>query len=93
MGAVPSSIKLNEKMSTHEQYINDAVREMVEGYFAVVKSNVADQVPKAITLLMITKLREDVYARLVRKLYSERSVEELLADHHKLLSNEAPPRR
>nr|AAN05457.1 dynamin-related protein [Trypanosoma brucei] len=80
MGAVPSSIKLNEKMSTHEQYINDAVREMVEGYFAVVKSNVADQVPKAITLLMITKLREDVYARLVRKLYSERSVEELLAE-------------
>nr|CCD13521.1 unnamed protein product [Trypanosoma congolense IL3000] len=80
MGAVPTSIKLNGTMSTHEQLINDAIREMVEGYFAVVKCTVADQIPKAITLLMITKLREDVYARLVHNLYSEKSVEELLAE-------------
>ncbi|KEG14621.1 putative dynamin, putative,vacuolar sortin protein 1 [Trypanosoma grayi] len=80
MGAVPTTIMLGNKMSAHEQHINNAIREMVEGYFTIVKSSVADQVPKAITLLMISKLREEVYARLVRNLYSDKAVDDLLAE-------------
>ncbi|KAH8605552.1 Dynamin family Dynamin central region Dynamin GTPase effector domain [Trypanosoma vivax] len=80
MGAVPTNILLNDDMSRHEQYINDAIREMVEGYFGIVKGNIADQVPKAITLLMIAKLREGVYAELVRKLYTDSVVKDMLAE-------------
>lgn len=58
MTEVPSRIMLGNSMSMHEQQVNNAIREMVEGYFAIVKGNVADQVPKAITLLMISRLRE-----------------------------------
>lgn len=80
MTDVPSKIMLGNSMSTHEQHMNNAIREMVEGYFAIVKGNIADQVPKAITLLMITRLREEVYARLVRELYSEKSATQLLSE-------------
>ncbi|KAH9598857.1 Dynamin superfamily [Trypanosoma melophagium] len=80
MEDVPSTIMLGSNMSLHEQHINDAIREMVEGYFTIVKGNVADQVPKAITLLMITKLREEVYARLVQQLYTEQNIHDLLAE-------------
>ncbi|ESL10883.1 dynamin [Trypanosoma rangeli SC58] len=80
MGDVPVTIMLGKDMSSHEQQINNVIRDMVEGYFGIVKGTVADQVPKAITLLMITKLREDVYGRLVRSLYSEKKVDDLLAE-------------
>lgn len=80
MNDVPSRIMLGNSMTMHEQHMNNAIREMVEGYFAIVKGNIADQVPKAITLLMITRLREEVYARLVRELYSEKSAKALLAE-------------
>ncbi|KPA80617.1 putative GTP-binding protein [Leptomonas pyrrhocoris] len=80
MNDVPSRIMLGNSMTMHEQHMNNAIREMVEGYFAIVKGNIADQVPKAITLLMITRLREEVYARLVRELYSEKTAKALLAE-------------
>lgn len=79
MGDVPATIFLGKNMSEHEKSINDAIRDMVEGYFGIVKVSVSDQVPKAITLLMISKLREEAYQRLVHKLYTENNVEELLA--------------
>ncbi|GET90511.1 GTP-binding protein, putative [Leishmania tarentolae] len=80
MNDVPSRIMLGKNMTMHEQYMNNAIREMVEGYFSIVKGNVADQVPKAITLLMITRLREEVYARLVCELYSDKTAKALLAE-------------
>ncbi|EPY22781.1 hypothetical protein AGDE_13123 [Angomonas deanei] len=80
MNDVPSRIMLGNQMSSHEQHMNTAIREMVEGYFAIVKGNISDQVPKAITLLMITRLREEVYARLVRELYSEKKATEILSE-------------
>ncbi|KAG5499090.1 hypothetical protein GH5_03792 [Leishmania sp. Ghana 2012 LV757] len=80
MTDVPSRIMLGNSMTMHEQHMNNAIREMVEGYFAIVKGNISDQVPKAITLLMITRLREEVYARLVRELYSEKTANALLAE-------------
>lgn len=80
MTDVPSRIMLGNSMTMHEQRMNNAIREMVEGYFAIVKGNIADQVPKAITLLMISRLREEVYARLVRELYSEKAATSLLSE-------------
>ncbi|CCW67303.1 unnamed protein product [Phytomonas sp. Hart1] len=81
MNDVPSRILLGNSMTVHEKHINNAIREMVEGYFNIVKGNISDQVPKAITLLMVTRLREEVYARLVRELYSEKTAKELLAEN------------
>ncbi|CCW59714.1 unnamed protein product [Phytomonas sp. EM1] len=81
MNDVPSRIMLGNSMTVHEKHMNNAIREMVEGYFNIVKGNISDQVPKAITLLMITKLREEVYARLVRELYSEKTAKELLSEN------------
>ncbi|KAG5490335.1 hypothetical protein JKF63_00455 [Porcisia hertigi] len=80
MTDVPSRIMLGNNMTIHEQHMNNAIREMVEGYFAIVKGNISDQVPKAITLLMITRLREEVYARLVRELYSEKTAAALVSE-------------
>lgn len=80
MGPMPKKIVLGTPLSTNEKAQFAAIRDMVEGYFGVVQRNVADQVPKAITLLMITKLREETYAVLVQELYKSTLFEELLAE-------------
>eukprot|EP00796_Vickermania_ingenoplastis_P002287 gene2287-1429_t len=80
MDDVPSRILLGNSMSSNEKRTYEAIRLMVIGYFDIVKGNVADQVPKAITLLIITRLREEMYSSLVRHLYSEKAAQELLAE-------------
>jgi dynamin 1-like protein len=77
---VPSKIQLGSNMSPHESAQNAAIREMVEGYFSIVQQNIADQVPKAINLLMIMKLRENIYAQLVRHLYKDELLADLLSE-------------
>lgn len=80
MNDIPNKILLGSNMSEHERAQNGAIREMVEGYFSIVQRTIADQVPKAINLLMIMKLREEIYARLVRELYKDSLLEELLSE-------------
>ncbi|CUF06659.1 dynamin, putative [Bodo saltans] len=77
---VPSKIQLGSSMSPHESAQNAAIREMVEGYFSIVQQNISDQVPKAINLLMIMKLRENIYAQLVRHLYKDDLLADLLSE-------------
>lgn len=80
MSDVPSRILLGSSMSDHEKRMYEAIRLMVKGYFDIVKGNVADQVPKAITLLIITRLREDIDSRLVKELYREKTITDLLSE-------------
>lgn len=80
MPGLPSRITLSSTMSGVEIARNQLIREMVEGYFGVVQCSVCDQVPKAINLLMIQKLRMELDAELVRELYNEALFKELLSE-------------
>lgn len=80
MRSIPKKLRLGNSMSGMEVNQNQAIREMVEGYFAVVQCTVADQVPKAINLLMIQKLRMEMDAQLVKELYKENMFTELLSE-------------
>ena len=80
MTDVPRNIHLGSGMSEAEQRQNNQIRDMVEGYFLITEVTVADQVPKIINLLMIMKLREEIYPKLVSELYRTELIEHLLAE-------------
>ena len=78
--SIPKRIMLNGVMSNVEVKRNQLIREMVEGYFSIVQCTIADQVPKAVNLLMIQKLRAELDGELVRQLYKEELFKDLLAE-------------
>lgn len=80
MRSIPKKIMLGNSMSDMEVNQNHAIREMVEGYFSIVQCTIADQVPKAINLLMIQKLRMEMDAALVKELYKDNLFTELLSE-------------
>jgi len=80
MRSIPKKIMLGNSMSEMEVNQNHAIREMVEGYFSIVQCTITDQVPKAINLLMIQKLRMEMDAALVKELYKEEIFTELLSE-------------
>ena len=81
MNDVPRNIQLGQNMSETETLQNNQIRDMVEAYFSITQRNVTDQVPKIITLLMITKMCESMYPRLIQELYKESLYSELLAEN------------
>lgn len=81
MSDVPRNIQLGSSMSETETIQNNQIRDMVEAYFGITQRNVTDQVPKIITLLMITKLCDEMYPRLIQELYKESLYTELLAEN------------
>lgn len=81
MDEVPRQILLGASMSEFEVRQNNSIREMVEAYFSICQRTVSDQVPKIVTLLMIHRLREEIYPTLVKELYGDASkYEQLLTE-------------
>jgi dynamin 1-like protein len=68
LGAVPHKILLSTSLSDAEKAECRAIRELVCAYFKIVRGNVTDQVPKAITLLVVDKLKNHVAQALHTKL-------------------------
>ena len=52
---------------------------LLYSYFEIVKKNIADQVPKAISLKLINKVKEELCARLLQEIDSEDKVKQLSA--------------
>lgn len=77
---IPSQLVLGAPLSENEIAQHAMIREMVEGYFAIVQRTVADQVPKSINLNMIVALLGEIYNQLVVELYSDANVELLLQE-------------
>jgi len=77
---LPPHINLEGDLTAHEAAEHAALREIVEGYFNIVKDTLCDQDPKIIAYLLVQKLEDNVNAALMKALFKEELFEELLAE-------------
>ncbi len=79
--AMASNFQFSGDISGAERQQIDNIREIVEVYFTICKGNIVDQVPKAIVLLMLQRLKENTIARLMKEIFKDGSqAEALLAE-------------
>jgi dynamin 1-like protein len=89
IGAVPPKIFPSGPMAEHERAMCRAVRDLVCAYFRIVQRNVVDQTPKAVVLLLVEKLKEDLHSKLVKELYSPDNCSKLLAEPDDIVKTRA----
>lgn len=53
---------------------------MIRSYFAIVRRNVQDLVPKGIMRFMVNYVKENLQSELVQQLYNNNDMDELLAE-------------
>src|SRR5579864_259100 len=53
---------------------------LLESYFAIIKKNIQDGVPKVIMHFLVSRAKATIHNRLVEKLYKAEIYEELLAE-------------
>ncbi|GMI25649.1 hypothetical protein TeGR_g6469 [Tetraparma gracilis] len=68
---------IHENLGMREKVECEILFRLLHSYFEIVKKNIADQVPKAITLKMINKVKEELCARLLQEIDSEDKVKQL----------------
>jgi hypothetical protein len=68
---------IHENLGMREKVECEILFRLLHSYFEIVKKNIADQVPKAITLKMINKVKEELCARLLQEIDSEEKVKQL----------------
>ncbi|GMI49084.1 hypothetical protein TrCOL_g3742 [Triparma columacea] len=70
---------IHENLGMREKVECEILFRLLYSYFEIVKKNIADQVPKAISLKLINKVKEELCARLLMEIDSEDKVKQLSA--------------
>src|SRR5207245_888522 len=63
-----------------KQMETEVIKLLISSYFSIVKRTVADMVPKAIVLHLVTQVRESIQQELLRELYKSEVLDELLKE-------------
>ena len=71
----------------------ELVRVLLESYFAVVKKNIRDSVPKAIMFFLVARTAEDLNNHLVQTLYRSENFEKLLEEAPEIVERRAAARQ
>ncbi|KAI9632465.1 Dynamin central region-domain-containing protein [Dioszegia hungarica] len=80
MEAPPSIIKPVATLSERELMETEVIKLLIMSYFAVVKREMIDMVPKAITLTLVNFAKENLQRELLENLYKPDVLEELLKE-------------
>ena len=59
----------------------EVIRRLLTSYFDIVKVKIIDSIPKAVTLMLVTKVREELHNALVADLYQESKIDTLLDEN------------
>lgn len=81
MEAPPSILKASGGMSDKEQIETEVIKLLISSYFNIVKRTVADFVPKAIMLKLISLSRQEIQKVLLEKLYGDADMENLVKEN------------
>lgn len=57
------------------------IRNLCKSYLVIVRKSINDMVPKAVIHFLVFKTRDSIQKELIRKLYNEKTLEELLAEN------------
>ena len=66
--------------SEREMVETEVIKILMESYFRIVRKSVADQVPKAIICFLVTRMKKELQAELVRELYQPHLLDILLRE-------------
>jgi len=83
---VPILIKPVGPLSSKESFETDLITKLLESYFAIVRKNIQDTIPKAIMHFLVTKSKLLVHNRLVQRLYIAEQFDDLLAESAEIAS-------
>jgi dynamin 1-like protein len=83
---VPILIKPVGPLSSKENFETDLITKLLESYFAIVRKNIQDTIPKAIMHFLVTKSKLLVHNRLVQRLYIQEQFDDLLAESAEIAS-------
>ena len=78
---LPDRLKADGPPTAREMVETGIIKKLLKSYFKVVKKNIADLVPKAIMALLVNKSKATAQNELVGSLYSDQSIEELMAEN------------
>ena len=77
---VPSTIKANAESTEKESFEIQLILDLMLSYFALVKKNVADLVPKSTMAFLVNEAKAQIQNELVRELYREEMFDMLLEE-------------
>lgn len=83
---VPILIKPVGQLTQKESFETDLITKLLESYFAIVRKNIQDTIPKAIMHFLVTKSKLLVHNRLVQRLYVQEQFDDLLAESAEIAS-------
>ena len=77
---MPSSVRQPDIMSERERMEVDIIKSLIASYFAIVRKNIGDLVPKTVMHFLVNYAKEHVQSNLVQRLYRDSSLDELLKE-------------
>jgi len=78
--ALPQSIRPDELLSEKEKTETQLIFQLVNSYFAIVRKNLSDSVPKAIMLFLVNHVVENLQSELVKVLYRHERFNDLMSE-------------
>lgn len=76
----PAVLKASPALSERETMETEVIKLLIRSYFDIVKSTMADMVPKAIMLNLVKQSREEIQKELLEQMYRPDKVDELLKE-------------
>ncbi|KAJ3809608.1 Dynamin central region-domain-containing protein [Lentinula lateritia] len=80
MEAPPPVIKPQAALSERETMETEVIKLLIHSYFNIVKREMIDMVPKAITLTLVNHAKETLQKELLQELYKQEVLEDLLKE-------------
>ncbi|OBA23980.1 hypothetical protein METBIDRAFT_36766 [Metschnikowia bicuspidata var. bicuspidata NRRL YB-4993] len=81
MEAPPPVLRATGTMTEREQMETEVIKLLIASYYSIVQRTVADLVPKAIMLKLITRSKDDIQKELLQKLYSAPDLADLVKEN------------
>ncbi|KAJ8141130.1 hypothetical protein OXX80_003613 [Metschnikowia pulcherrima] len=81
MEAPPPVLRATGTMTEREQMETEVIKLLISSYYSIVQRTVADLVPKAIMLKLITRSKDEIQKELLSKLYSAPDLGDLVKEN------------
>uniref|UniRef100_A0A0N4ZAW2 dynamin GTPase n=1 Tax=Parastrongyloides trichosuri TaxID=131310 RepID=A0A0N4ZAW2_PARTI len=72
--------RLSRQLTAREKKDCKTIERLIKSYFNIVRKNIQDSVPKAIMHFLVNYVKENLHSELVRSLYDNASMDELLQE-------------
>lgn len=81
MEAPPPVLRATGNMTEREQMETEVIKLLITSYYSIVQKTVADLVPKAIMLKLITRSKDEIQKELLLKLYNSPDLQDLVKEN------------